>query len=310
MVKSKKGNARRRLELIILTDQVHASFSLEFHAISTASITLASSDQPNPTSKATLFEQRQTPRPELDLTLPPRSFLPPTKIVVPAAYTPTSALSPAFNVGLTSAGVGLFVSAIKNSLDVHNKGAMGVFTRTGWIVGYFAAGRSRSGLGTPGKREDTITSGVSWQIKARESYKTSARQSQASECVVSTRDSQLQIHSRIASVQQLTAYYNLISATAGFVFSYVDHTVANLRASNTDGVAGAAGGCAAGFVSGIRTGSLPKAMGMCMFLGAAVGTYDLAGGQLGWEKGSKDREEREKDRMDFFKKRSLTPEAE
>lgn len=78
-----------------------------------------------------------TPRPELDVTLPPRPFLPPTTLLAAPVYSPTSALSPAFNVGLTSAGVGLFVSAIKNSLDSHNKGAMGVFTRTGWIVGYF-----------------------------------------------------------------------------------------------------------------------------------------------------------------------------
>lgn len=94
-----------------------------------------------------------------------------------------------------------------------------------------------------------------------------------------------------------------MTATAGFVFSYVDHTVANIRESSTDGVAGAAGGCAAGFVSGIRTGSIPKAMGMCAFLGAAIGTYDLAGGQLGWEKGRKSRDEREVERLDFFKKR-------
>ena len=44
-------------------------------------------------------------------------------------------------------------------------------------------------------------------------------------------------------------------------------------------------------------------MGMCAFLGAAIGTYDLAGGQLGWEKGRKSRDEREVERLDFFKKR-------
>jgi hypothetical protein len=37
--------------------------------------------------------------------------------------------------GLTGAGVGLFISAIQNSLQTHNKGAMGVFTRTGWVRG-------------------------------------------------------------------------------------------------------------------------------------------------------------------------------
>lgn len=172
----------------------------------------------------------QTP-PKIDVTFPPRSFLPPTTPLARASYHQTDVLAPAFSAGLTSAGVGLFVSAVKNSLESHNKGAMGVFTRTGWIAGYFAA--------------------------------------------------------------------------AGFVFSAVDHTVANLRESNSDGVAGAAGGCAAGFVTGIRSGSLPTAMGMCAFLGTAIGTFDLAGGQLGWESGTKDRATREQERLSFFKKRSL-----
>lgn len=78
-----------------------------------------------------------TPRAELDLTLPPRPFLPPLSAPAVVAYSPTSALSPAFSVGITSAGFGLFVSAIKNSLDSHSKGAAGVFTRTGWLVPYF-----------------------------------------------------------------------------------------------------------------------------------------------------------------------------
>jgi hypothetical protein len=46
-------------------------------------------------------------------------------------------------------------------------------------------------------------------------------------------------------------------------------------------------------------------MGMCAFLGTAIGTYDLAGGQLGWENGRKGREEREVERLKFFKKRSF-----
>ncbi|BGP15127.1 hypothetical protein JCM10213_006540 [Rhodosporidiobolus nylandii] len=179
--------------------------------------------------------QYEQPRENLDITLPPRPFLPPYSQTLPKAYTPTGALGPAFNVGLTGAGVGLFVSAIKNSVETHNKGAMGVFSRTGWVIGYFA--------------------------------------------------------------------------TAGFVFSFVDHSVANLIESKDNGIAGASGGCAAGFVSGLRTGSLPKAMGMCAFMGAAVGTYDLAGGQLGWESGKKVRSEREKERVAFFKQRETAEES-
>lgn len=95
--------------------------------------------QPLPSTQAAPSPSHyQTPRPDLDLTLPPRPFLPPLSTKLAATqYTPSATLGPAFNVGLTSAGVGLFISAIKNSLESHNKGAMGVFTRTGWIVGYF-----------------------------------------------------------------------------------------------------------------------------------------------------------------------------
>lgn len=49
-------------------------------------------------------------------------------------------------------------------------------------------------------------------------------------------------------------------------------------------------------------------MGMCAFMGAAVGTYDLAGGQLGWESGKKDRATREQERLSFFKRRETAEE--
>jgi hypothetical protein len=35
---------------------------------------------------------------------------------LPKAYHPTAPMAPAFNAGLTGAGVGLFISAIQNSL--------------------------------------------------------------------------------------------------------------------------------------------------------------------------------------------------
>lgn len=88
----------------------------------------------------------------------------------------------------------------------------------------------------------------------------------------------------------------------------MDHTVANMIESSDNGIAGASGGCAAGFVSGIRSGSIPKAVGMCAFMGSMVGTYDLAGGQLGWESGKKPRSEREKERESFFKKKAVAEE--
>ncbi|SCV70586.1 BQ2448_3348 [Microbotryum intermedium] len=175
----------------------------------------------------------QTPRADLDITLPPRPFLAPLHQPAPSTYTPKAVVGPAFNVGLVSAGFGLFISSIKNSLDSHNKGAMGVFTRTGWMIGYFA--------------------------------------------------------------------------TAGFVYTFVNNSVSNLIQNSTNGIAGATGGCAAGFVSGIRNGSLPSAVGLCAFMGAAVGTYELAGGRLGNEP-RKDRKTREEERLSFFKKRPETQE--
>lgn len=44
-------------------------------------------------------------------------------------------------------------------------------------------------------------------------------------------------------------------------------------------------------------------------MGTAVGTYDLAGGRLGWENGQRrPRSEREKERESFFKQRKDTQE--
>lgn len=84
-----------------------------------------------------LTKHRQTPRATLDVALPPRSFLAPAYPLAKAPYTQTDVFAPAFSAGVTSGGVGLFISAVKNSLESHNKGALGVFTRTGWIAGYF-----------------------------------------------------------------------------------------------------------------------------------------------------------------------------
>lgn len=108
--------------------------------------------------------------------------------------------------------------------------------------------------------------------------------------------------------KSLTSHSYSPTAAAGFAFAAVDHTVANMIESSDNGIAGASGGCAAGFVSGIRSGSIPKAVGMCAFMGSMVGTYDLAGGQLGWESGKKPRSEREKERESFFKKKAVAEE--
>lgn len=87
-------------------------------------------------------------RPSLAVTMPPRSGLHPLSGSAPAGPQDVASipgahhyavLFPASTSAFQGAGIGLFVSAIKNSLESHNKGAMGIFTRTGWIGGYLGA---------------------------------------------------------------------------------------------------------------------------------------------------------------------------
>ena len=60
------------------------------------------------------------------------------------------ALSTAAKVTVISAGVGLLVSSVQNALDKHDRGAMGIFTRTGGTISFFGQSRSlrwRNGWG-------------------------------------------------------------------------------------------------------------------------------------------------------------------
>jgi hypothetical protein len=52
-------------------------------------------------------------------------------------YIPTQPFYRAGVVGLQSAGVGLLVSAVQNTLNRHSAGAAGVFTRTGGTITFF-----------------------------------------------------------------------------------------------------------------------------------------------------------------------------
>ncbi|KAF9015104.1 hypothetical protein BDQ17DRAFT_1395459 [Cyathus striatus] len=54
-------------------------------------------------------------------------------------YEHKPAFKYASTVGLQAGIVGLFVSTLQNALGTHNHGAMGVFTRTGGTIGFFAA---------------------------------------------------------------------------------------------------------------------------------------------------------------------------
>jgi hypothetical protein len=99
----------------------------------------------------------------------------------------------------------------------------------------------------------------------------------------------------------------------GATFAFTEAFVANERQKD-DALNGAAGGCAAGFLAGIKselsvTGmiytsdeslcfterSLPLAVGSCVILGAVIGGYDYAGQLTG------DPVSREERRKRFFK---------
>lgn len=124
--------------------------------------------------------------------------------------------------------MGLLVSAVQNALERHNRGAMGVFTRTGGTIAFFAA--------------------------------------------------------------------------MGFSYSFTKAATANVRETD-DSMNGAAGGCAAGFIAGLRLGSLPMAVGACAFLGTVIYTFDEAGASLtGRDTVRLTREQREARRLEFFKK--------
>jgi len=88
----------------------------------------------------------------------------------------------------------------------------------------------------------------------------------------------------------------------GATFALTESVVANTREKD-DALNGAAGGCAAGFLAGIRARSLPVAVIGCTVLGAAVGTFDYGGKNIAGG-GSLSQEEK---RNNFFKPTSLRP---
>ncbi|KAJ9479357.1 Complex I-B14.7 [Pseudozyma hubeiensis] len=59
--------------------------------------------------------------------------------VVTETFSERSAFADGMTAAGASAGAGLLVSAIQNSVQTHNKGALGVFTRTGSTIALFTA---------------------------------------------------------------------------------------------------------------------------------------------------------------------------
>ena len=58
--------------------------------------------------------------------------------VVTETFAERSPFADGMTAGAASAGAGLLVSAIQNSIQTHNKGALGVFTRTGSTIALFS----------------------------------------------------------------------------------------------------------------------------------------------------------------------------
>lgn len=54
-------------------------------------------------------------------------------------YHPKDAISASLNTTMLTGGIGLFASAVQNTLAKQNIGPWGVFTRTGSTIGIFGA---------------------------------------------------------------------------------------------------------------------------------------------------------------------------
>ncbi|TFK94457.1 hypothetical protein K466DRAFT_536109 [Polyporus arcularius HHB13444] len=93
-------------------------------------------------------------------------------------------------------------------------------------------------------------------------------------------------------------------AAMGATFALTESVVANQRQID-DPLNGAAGGCAAGFLAGIRARSLPMALASCAVLGTAVGTFDYNGSSLA----PGEAESLEERRKRFFKQPRPSPSA-
>ena len=81
------------------------------------------------------------------------------------AYHEKSALNNGFKGAIQAGAFGFFVSAVKNSLQTHKYGAMGVFTRSGSSIGFFAAvgaafGVTESFVGNLRHKDDSINHAV------------------------------------------------------------------------------------------------------------------------------------------------------
>ncbi|GJE87670.1 Tim17/Tim22/Tim23/Pmp24 family-domain-containing protein [Phanerochaete sordida] len=96
-----------------------------------------------------------------------------------------------------------------------------------------------------------------------------------------------------------------IFAAMGATYALTEAAVANQR-QKEDSLNTVAGGCAAGFLAGIRSHSIPAAVASCAVLGAAVGAAEYGGRKIA---GSTE-DSKEERRKRFFKQPKPSPAAQ
>ncbi|KAF4622904.1 hypothetical protein D9613_001751 [Agrocybe pediades] len=86
-----------------------------------------------------------------------------------------------------------------------------------------------------------------------------------------------------------------VFAAMGATYAFTENYVANER-EQKDAVSSASAGCAAGFLAGVRSRSIPQALAGCVFLGGALGALEYTGSLAG-----ESAETKEEKRKKFFK---------
>jgi len=146
-----------------------------------------------------------------------------------AVFIPSDTWVDVASLTLQGAGLGLVISSLQNTVAHHNKGMMGVFTRSGGTIGYYAA------------------VAAAWQLGFSASN----------------------------NFRQKTDYINSFN-----------------------------GGCAAGFLMGMRQRNIPAAMGGCAFVGSVMATVHYTA-TYGTRTAGLPREQQDAIRSALYKKRPV-----
>lgn len=93
-----------------------------------------------------------------------------------------------------------------------------------------------------------------------------------------------------------TAKFGALAGAIGFTFGGVSQTLAGIREQN-DPWNATAGGCASGFLLGLRAGQLPMAFGQCAIWGAVAGGVNYAGDTLMPANYRKPKEQQQQERL-------------